>query len=783
MSPPWTALSYSLPDHFPSDLWRPGLRVVVPLGKNRATALRTAVIMDVTPTVSLPHGVVCREIVWPLEVQPLLSEEQMVLMQDLARRQGIEVGRILGHVLPLGLRSSKVRLRYLDGGRATTLGLRHLAEAAPGARERLARAFVSGELRLLMSGEDTAAEESCLLRADPPWPVRPSATRQLAILEYLYEHGAVNRRRLVQELGQPSIAALQALVRAGHVLVSREVDGEDIELEAGQELLPPPPSSFSLDSRQKDAVQALTEALEAGSASCSLLFGVTGSGKTAVYLELARACLARGKSLLLLAPEVALAHKLRRDAASALPDVPIFFYHGYQSASRRERLWRKLAARQSPCLVVGTRSSLFLPLPSLACIVLDEEHDASFKQDEGFSYQAKEVAWSRLVQREGLLLLGSATPDLKTFYAAEQGRSSILRLPQRVGGNTLPPVELVDISGLAAGAGAEGLLAPVCQDALRETIRRGEQAIVLLNRRGYAPLMYCLGCGKTLRCPQCEIGLAYHKGREKLLCHYCGFTRPFPSPCPECRGLDFLPMGEGTERLAEQLAVLAGQPVLRLDRDSTRRLGRIEEILEAFARQEAPILVGTQMLSKGHHFPNVTLAVVADGDMGLNLPDYRAAERTFQLLLQSAGRAGRGDRPGKVLIQTRDCEHYCWGYVQTADYEGFYAEELERRRLRRYPPFVRLALLRISFAVDDGRAPSALSDLAVVLRQYARELHVQMLGPAPAPLALLRGRRRFHCLLKAEDWAPLRQLYFFAAGRREAAGLRISLDLDPINML
>ena len=244
-----------------------------------------------------------------------------------------------------------------------------------------------------------------------------------------------------------------------------------------------------------------------------------------------------------------------------------------------------------------------------------------------------------------------------------------------------------------------------------------------------------------------------------------------------------LPLGEGTERLGERLSVLAGRPVLRLDRDSTRRPGRMEEILAAFARQESPILVGTQMLSKGHHFPQVTLAVVADGDLGLNLPDYRAAERTFQLLVQSAGRAGRGEKPGRVLIQTRDVSHYCWQYVQTGDYEGFYAAELARRRLRQYPPFVRLALIRMSFGVEEKDGPAALNELTAALRLRARELDVRMLGPAPAPLALLRGRRRFHCLLKAGDWQVLRQLYFFAKSRKAAAPLRLFLDLDPVNML
>ena len=778
LSPPYASLSYSLPTEFPVEFWKPGLRVAAPLGRG---ALRAAVLLETSAQIDLPPGVVCKDLCWPLEPAPLLAPDLLALAQDLARRQGLTPGSILGHVLPLGLRKTGVRLHCLHQGRAAVWPLARLRAADQETRAELAQALLSNAARLLPPGTDAASEELCLLRVDPPWPVRPAASRQIAVLEYLHAHGAVCRRQLLRNLGQQAAPALRSLIEAGHVALERE-EAEDPTDALEQSLLPPPPAPFSLNADQTAALDNLLSALRAEAPASRLLFGVTGSGKTAVYLELAKACLAAGKSLLLLAPEVALAHKLRRDAACALPGAPLYFHHGYQTPTRREATFRQLAERKDPCLVVGTRSALFLPVPRLGCIVLDEEHDGSFKQEESLAYQAKEVAWFRAAQTRGLLVLGSATPDLKTFYAAETGRLPLLRLPRRVGGRDLPPVDLVDIGSLAPAAG-QSPLAPASEEALRATLARGEQAVVLLNRRGYAPLMYCLDCSRVLRCPQCEIGLTYHKGLERLVCHYCGYSLPFPTPCPHCGGTDYLPLGEGTERLAERLGVLAGGPVLRLDRDSTRRPGRMEEILAAFARQEAPILVGTQMLSKGHHFPQVTLVVVADADLGLNLPDYRAAERTFQLLVQSAGRAGRGEKPGRVLIQTRDVSHYCWQFVRTADYEGFYAEELARRRLRRYPPFVRLALVRISFAREAQEGPQALNAVAAAMRGRARELGVQMLGPAPAPLALLRGRKRFSCLLKAQDWQALRQVFFFARQQKAAAHLRLFLDLDPVNML
>lgn len=777
LSPPYSSLHYASPEYLPEESRSPGLRVAVPLGKG---ALRAAVVLERAAETDIPAGVEIRNICWPLETRPLFDAGYMEMLRQLALRQSVTPGYILGHVLPSGLRSAQVRLRRFENGRARILPLRALVCLPPGELKELGRAWARGEAETLPFRADAARGEYCSLLVDPPWPVRPAAARQIAVLDYLLDKGTASRRALLGALGRNHAPALESLLRHGRVRVDPAQERDEAEEEA-QDLLPPPPPPFTLSGEQETALAALREGLRSGKAACRLLFGVTGSGKTAVYLEAAKSCLASNKSVLLLAPEVALAQKLLRDARLALPGAPSILFHGYQSAARREKIFRELGARTEACIVVGTRSALFLPLPNPGLFVLDEEHDASFKQDEGFSYQAKEIAWFRAEQNNALLVLGSATPDLKSFYAARHGGLSLSRLTDRVGGGALPEIRLVDISGLAA---ADSLLAPESLLALGETVRKGEQAVVLLNRRGYAPHMYCLDCNAVPRCPQCAISLTYHKGRERLLCHYCGHSAPFPQPCAECGGLHYLPMGEGTERLAETLAsLLAPAKLLRLDRDSTRRPGRMEEILLAFAKQEAQVLVGTQMLSKGHHFPQVTLALAADGDLGLNLPDYRAAERTFQLLIQSAGRAGRGKHAGRVFIQTRDCSHYCWDFIRRGDYEGFYAAEIARREQRRYPPFTRLALVRISFEAQREDAPPELSRLAQGLRTAGRETGVSVLGPAPAPLSLLRGRKRFHCLLKARDWPSIRTTFARAAGAVDAKTLRLTLDLDPVNML
>ncbi len=780
LSPPYGVLTYSLPPYLQREAWAQGMRVAVPLGRGT----RAAVVLSIRKNGEgppPPPGL--RSMLWPLEATPLLTPEYLDLIRQLALRQSVPAGRILGTVLPAPLRTGKVRIRFLGEGMGRDAVPSAMAGMAGAERALCAAAWMRGDAVCLSAVDDPLENEICVLGQDPPWPVRPRAARQIEVLEYLYSHGAVSRRRLVTDLGPHGASALASLAERGIVRITAGEEPEARET---------PPSgavslslSFSLTPEQQQAVASFMACLEKDEPGTHLLHGVTGSGKSVVYMALAAECLAKGRSVLLLAPEVALAHKLFADTRLHLPGAPVYLYHGYQTAGARDRTFRSVAAKNAPCLVVGTRSALFLPVAGLGAIVMDEEHDTSFKQDEGLPYQAKEVAWYRAGREKALLVLGSATPDVKTYHAAKAGAFPLHELPHRVGGGTVPGVRLVSMArGL--GASQEGILAPESQEALAACVDRGDQAVILLNRRGYAPVMYCLSCGQTLQCPNCSISLTYHKGRERAVCHYCGHTQPFPSPCPVCNGMHFLPMGEGTEKLEESLAprLKSGTRILRLDRDSTRRPGMVESILNAFARKEAQVLVGTQMLSKGHHFPDVTLVIAADADLGLNLPDYRAAERTFQLLLQASGRAGRGEKPGEVIIQTRDPNHYCWEFVKNGDYAGFYAQEIARRERRRYPPFVCLGLLRMSFARDSARGEALMEAVARAVRQKAGETGVTVLGPAPAPIAALRGMRRFHCLIKAGSWAAVRDLFAVARAKAgKSTALKLALDLDPVNML
>ncbi len=776
-SPPYAALTYARPTWFPEP-W-PGQRVLAPVGRG----VRAAVIEG--PEQAAPEGVALKELLWPLDREPLLDAAWMDMARNLAARQMAPLGRILEAVLPRGLRTSQLTFALADrvGGRFPA-GLPPRALGGLGEADRMALmdVWLAGNMRVRVHPAKEARERQVSLACDPPWPVRPNARKRIELLDFLLAEGPQSLEALARTLGPGAPALAQALAKAELVRVSYTV-GEDDPFESEAGACAVNGGELANTGEQETALAVLREALDSSRPESVLVHGVTGSGKTHVYLELAARCLESGRSAILLAPEVALACALWRAVSARFPDAERVFYHGYQSPARREASFLRLGHGTRPALVVGTRSALFLPVRKLGMVVLDEEHDESFKQEERLSYQAKEVAHFRVGGQGGLLVLGSATPDLKTFHAAGAGRIPLVRMTRRAGGGTLPSVRVLDITNLRD---PETPLADEAQERLRETLAAGEQAMILLNRRGYAPLMYCLDCGQTVRCPDCHVGLTWHKRSGRLVCHYCGHTLSWPMLCPGCGTGNFLPLGEGTERLEEQLRALVPDSgrILRLDRDSARRQERLEDILGRFAKGEAQVLVGTQMLAKGHHFPDVTLVVAVNADLGLNLPDYRAAERAFQLMVQVSGRAGRGERPGEVLIQTRNPGLPFWKFVVEGDYQGFYEREIALREKYRYPPFVKLALLRLSFPADWEEGGAAVAAFGKALREAARPLSVTALGPAPAPLARLRGRKRYHCLLKASDWPAIRAL--FARLHRDNPSprhLRLDLDLDPVNML
>ena len=541
--------------------------------------------------------------------------------------------------------------------------------------------------------------------------------------------------------------------------------------------LAPPAEVPALNPHQAAATAAVEQAREFG---CFLLDGVTGSGKTEVYLRLIHRALANGRQVLVLVPEIGLTPQLRECLGRRLPD-PMAVLHSALDEGERERAWHRAASGRAN-LVLGTRSACFVPLPRLGLIVVDEEHDVSLKQQEGYRYSARDLAVRRAQLVGCPVLLGSATPSLESLQNAHRGRYRWLRLPRRAGGARDPAVSLIDIRGQPLSAG----LSPLLREHVAAQVGAGNQVLLFLNRRGFAPVQTCHDCGWVGVCPHCDARLTLHLRLKRLWCHHCGWFCAAPAVCPACGGSDLRTLGIGTERLEEELkGLFPGVPLARVDRDSTRRQGALDRILAAVRRGEVLILLGTQMLAKGHDFPGVTLVGILDLDQSLYAADFRAPERTAQLIVQVAGRAGRGEREGRVILQTRHPRHPLLQSLLREGYPGFAEVALAERAAARLPPFGYLALLRA-----DSPAPEPAMDFlrqARVLAEEWRGDRVQILGPAPAPMERRAGRHRAQLLVECGERLALQRFLgpWVGAlrGLPRPGGLRWSVDVDPVDML
>ncbi|HHM04293.1 MAG TPA: primosomal protein N' [Gammaproteobacteria bacterium] len=533
--------------------------------------------------------------------------------------------------------------------------------------------------------------------------------------------------------------------------------------------------TVSLNAEQATAVAAIEEA--AGRYQAFLLDGVTGSGKTEVYLHAIRQTLAQGKQALVLVPEIALTPQLLARFSQRLPGPPAVWHSGL---SERERLATWLGAKSgAAAVIIGTRSAVFLPLARAGLIILDEEHDPSFKQQDGFRYHARDVAVWRAHQLGIPVVLGSATPALETLHNAALGRYRHLRLPHRAGNARPPRLRLADMRGL----NPDSVLSPTLLKAMDEHLSSGNQVLLFLNRRGYAPVLLCPRCGWLAQCHHCDARMIYHHSEQRLRCHHCGAGQRAPRHCPKCAGEKLKLLGHGTERVESALAQhFPGTPVARIDRDTTARKGELERALKAAHSGAARILVGTQMLAKGHHLPAVTLAAVLNADQGLFGADFRASERLAQLIVQVAGRAGRGEQTGEVIIQTYHSDHPLLRTLLTQGYGAYAQAALDERRLAALAPFSYLALLRAE--APGTQAPMRFLQAAADLGRHAP---VTLLGPVPAPMEKRAGRYRAQLLLQAElrpvlhrflrQWLP--EVEALPLGRK----VRWSLDVDPGDML
>jgi primosomal protein N' (replication factor Y) len=580
-------------------------------------------------------------------------------------------------------------------------------------------------------------------------------------------------------------ARVSFLIKRGFVEVADTLRGRRRRMELATDVCPGPASSEVppvLNPHQELAFDTLFGALDRGYATF-LLQGITGSGKTEIYLRIIAEVRRRGRGALILVPEIALTPQLAaRFRARFGDDVAVM--HSAVPPGERAAAWRRL--RQGEVgIALGARSAVFAPVRDLAVVVVDEEHDGSFKQEDGFRYHARDLAVMRARQGHALAVLGSATPCLETYRNVLLGRFARLLLPVRANpaaaSRPLPVVDVIDLRRHPSGPG--GLLSPPLALAVEQTLAKGEQSILFLNRRGFSTMVHCCACGLVLRCRACAVSLTLHRVRAHLLCHYCGRAEPVRQVCPQCKTPSLQGMGSGTERVEAQVRErFPGARVARLDRDITEGgRDRIEEVLAKMQRGEIDILIGTQMVTKGHDFGNVTLVGILQPDQGIHLPDFRAAERTFQLMEQVAGRAGRGERPGRILVQTWSPEHPAIQYLVRHDYEGFARDELDRRESAQYPPFTRMVVLRLA-----GRDARAVADAASEVARRARasaDPATRVLGPSEAPIPRLRGRARFQVWLSGTDRRKLLAVSRTTQSMPLPLHVRLEVDVDPQSVL
>lgn len=718
---------YAVPLRLAASL-HPGHRVVVPFGKGRRVGFVVALVREA----GVP---VLKEIESAPDEQAVVSEDLLDLARWVADYYAAPLGLVLKTILPPG---------FSDPDKVF-------------AKEKQ-------EVRVALVGRPPADR-----------PVRSLTAKQEAVLDLLQDFGGEMTLAALRAAGV-SAAAASALEKKG-LVAFRKAEALRVEHpDTGER-----EAAIVLSEAQARAVAGIGGAVRAGTFAPFLLHGVTGSGKTEVYLRLIEEIVREGGGALVLVPEIALTPQLIGRFVRRLGDAVAVLHSGLTDAERRDQ-WKRIRSGEAS-VAVGVRSAVFAPVDKLKLIVVDEEHDPSYRQDEGVRYHARDVAVMR-AKRAGIpVVLGTATPSLETFHNAREGRYRSLDLPERAGGAVFPTVRIVDLRGAKSG---NRFLSPDLLSAVEARLARGEQSLLFLNRRGWASFLLCRECGATLSCEHCSVTLTVHKGDRSARCHYCGHARPLPDLCPSCGGTRMTPLGVGTEQIEEELkARFPTARVARMDRDTMGERGAYADLVRSLHEGGVDILVGTQMVTKGHHFPRVSLVGVVLAEASLMVPDFRATERTFHLLMQVAGRAGRGEVPGEVIVQTFVPGHPVLAFVGEHDFAGFVEAELSARREVRYPPFVRLVRVLITGA-DEARVSAAAVRCAAAMREASGN-SVEVLGPAPAPLARLKGKFRWHVLLKGREPGRLKDLARRGAHAIQrvpgASSLSVLIDVDPVGLM
>ncbi len=747
----------------------------------------------------LPPGTILKPISALPDHEPVLSPSQLALAHFIADYYLAPPGLVCRAMLPPETpREERVLYRRVKGvnARAPSAAAARVLESLsrPMSASALARALgkksVAGELTLLVESglvERThrgrggarairvariTEEGSHALREET---LRPTATRILTLLSTATD--PVPLFTIRSELDLETAAPFRTLAKKGYVEIVSETFrrspwGRLSSLEVNQ--------NVTLTAAQRAALDAIESGIAKREFHPAVLRGVTGSGKTEVYLRAAQASLAQRRSVLMLVPEIALTPRLGGLLHSRFGDRVAILHSALGSGERRDEWWR---IRQGEAkVVVGARAAVLAPVERLGLVVVDEEHEGSYKQEESPRYNARDVAIVRARDEGAVVVLGSATPSLESYTHAVEGRYLLLTLPERIGSRPLARVTLLDMQEVVREEGPEVVVSRPLREAIASRLQDGDQAMVLLNRRGYAGQLLCRRCGLALQCGECSVAMTLHRNATLAVCHYCGLGRATPDRCDTCGGEYLRLVGYGTERVEQLLkSLFPDSRVARMDRDTMRRKGSHEALLSRFASREIDLLVGTQMLAKGHDFPAITLVGVLAADSGLSTPDFRAAERTFQLLTQVSGRAGRGERPGEVLIQAFAPEHYSLQFARAQDYEGFFDAELKFRRALHYPPVV--SLLNLVVEGDSMAESATLARRAASFLKSGVPDGVKVLGPAFAVRSKVAGRYRSQILLKVPRREHARARAAIRVMLKDDALLRSTVvDVDPMSL-
>ena len=793
-------LHYLVPEEL-APLAKVGTRVLVPLGRRQSAGLVVHVSSGPPP---IPRDVKARFIHALLDPSPVVPQDLMELCRWISSYYFYPLGEVLQASLPASLTNppepffrllSSHPIHELDStsqelldsiGRKTETGFKAIQKQFPSLknlRTLLNRLEAQGCIERVHVHEDSIPAPKVLksvrlLRRPEKVPSR--SKNLLELLEFLEKQGNFSALSDLRRSVSNADYWIRKLKDEGCLeMVTQEVPRQR---ECAQSFCRE--DDLVLTGEQQEALQRMLPAMDSGEFKPFLLFGVTGSGKTELYLRLAEHALKAERSVLLLVPEIALSTQLEALFQQRFGDR-LAVWHSGLPPSTRHHMWQEILEGKRK-VVLGVRSAVFMPLENPGLIIVDEEHDSAYKQEDRLRYNARDVALMRASSLKIPIVLGSATPSLQTFLHGTSGNYATLHLRERVQDRPLPHMEMVD---MRRERGKHRILSRHLQKALVETVEAGEQALLFLNRRGFATFLLCNACGNVEQCSGCSVSMTYHQQAGRLLCHYCGETRPLPEKCSQCGAAPLLPFGFGTERVEEELRqILPHAATVRMDRDTVTGPGQIIRLLNRMRSQEAQILIGTQMVAKGHDFPNITLVGVVNADTSLQLADFRAGETTVQLLIQVAGRAGRGAKPGRVILQTYNPAHYTMEAVRSMDYGSFCHKELESRERLQYPPYTRLLKLLVTSPKEKATEEGAFR-LAALCRELAHRFrgenrHVAVLGPSPAPLAKLKNRYRWHIFLKA--WTS-RDLQTFTQAVLEESGrdpvlrrVQLSTDRDPL---